>query len=101
MATEEFRELELYDLSTDIREKQNLIAQLPEVAQRMLTEAKRIKAKVEVERDQNSSKDWNTLFFLSAEERKMQRKLSMRSQRFWPTRMPKHAAVLKRWVLSC
>lgn len=70
MATEGFEDLELYDLSTDIREKRNLVAQLPEVAQRMVAEAKRIKAKVAVERDQHPSKNWNTSFLLTPEERK-------------------------------
>ena len=69
MATEGFDDLELYDLSTDIREKRNLVAEQPEVAQRMVAQAKRIKANVATERDQHSSKEWHTSFLLSPEER--------------------------------
>ena len=70
LATEGFDDLELYDLSTDIREKKNLVAEQPEVTQRMVAEAKRIKADVSAERDQHPSKGYNPSFLLSPEERK-------------------------------
>jgi len=74
MATEHLGDLELYDLSTDIREKKNIIAEKPEVAQRMLGIAKRIKADVTLERDSCDSVSWNTSFLLTPEERKKYKK---------------------------
>ena len=74
MATEGFGDLELYDLSVDIREKKNIAAEKPEVVQRMVAIAKRIKADVAKERDSLDSVSWNSSFLLTPEERKMYKK---------------------------